>query len=227
MAVASAPAETAQAEAAPRRLKMTYEEYLAWAGEDNILAEWVDGEVIVHMPPKPLHQRVAVFLTKLLGSFVDLFDLGEVFTAAMEMKLPEGPAREPDVLFVSKAHAARVIDDRLDGPADLAIEIVSDDSVTRDREDKFYEYERAGIPEYWVIDPRPNRLRAYFYQLNAQGRYQPVIVGADGVYRSEVLPGFWLKVDWLWAEQRPDPLLALTEIVGPEKVAEHIKGAAK
>ncbi len=45
------------------------------------------------------------------------------------------------------------------GMADLVIEVVSDDSVARDRADKFYEYQTAGIQEYWIIDPHPIRKR--------------------------------------------------------------------
>jgi len=222
MTVATPPLETVQAEVKPPRKKMTYEEFLAWALKEEVHAEWVNGEVYIYMPTTPLHQELVVFLTKLLGLFVDLLALGKIYTGPAQMKLPGGSGREPDVMFIAKEHAARVIENRIDGPADLVIEVVSDDSVTRDREDKFYEYEAAGIPEYWIIDPRSNRRRAYFYQLDAQGRYQPVIVGGDGVYRSKVLPGFWLRVNWLWAE-KPDPLLALAEIVGSEKLVAHIR----
>lgn len=206
------------------RLKMTYDEYLAWAGEENFLAEWVAGEVIVHMPATQLHQSVSAFLYTLLKLFVEMFRLGRVFYAPFEMKLsPSGPAREPDVLFVSTANLSQLTERRLNGPADLVIEIVSDDSVTRDREDKFFEYEAAGLPEYWIIDPRPQRRRAYFYQLDDRGRYQPVTLDANDAYHSRLLPGFWLKPDWLWQDPLPDPLTALTQVVGAEQVIEFIR----
>jgi len=218
----SAPVRTPDTE--PARLKMTYDEYLAWAGEENFLAEWVDGEVIVHMPATQLHQLTSAFLYTLLKLFVEMFRLGRVFYAPFEMKLsPTGPAREPDVLFVATPHLDRLGEQRLTGPADLAVEIVSDDSVTRDRDDKFFEYEAAGLPEYWIIDPRPQRRRAYFYQLDRQGRYQPVALEAHDAYHSRVLPGFWLKPDWLWQDPLPDPLTALTQVVGADKVIEFIR----
>ena len=103
------------------------------------------------------------------------------------------------------------------------MEIVSEDSVSRDRVDKFDEYEAAGIAEYWLIDPRPRRRRATFYQLNEAGQYEAAPVGADGVYHSAVLPGFWLKVNWLWAEELPAPLSTLAQIVGTEKVIEAMR----
>lgn len=222
MTAMEATVETPATEQA--RLKMTYDEYLAWAGEENFLAEWVNGEVIVHMPATQLHQSVSAFLYTLLRLFVEMFRLGRVFYAPFEMKLsPTGPAREPDVLFVATANLDRLGEWRLAGPADLAIEIISDDSVVRDREDKFFEYEAAGLPEYWIIDPRPQRRRAYFYQLDERGRYQPIALTAGDVYHSRVLPGLWLRPDWLWQEPLPDPLTALTQVVGADKVIEFIR----
>lgn len=196
-----------------RRLKMSYEEFLAWAGED-VHAEWVDGEVIIHMPPKTVHQDVAVFLASLLRFFVQFFRLGKILTAPYEMKIdpPTGPAREPDILFIATENLERVTEDKLEGPADLIIEIISDDSVSRDRDKKFREYQEACVREYWVIDPRPGKQVADFWLLDEDGQYRQMPVDDDGTYRSTVIPGFWLRVDWLWAEELPDPQLTFAEI---------------
>jgi Uma2 family endonuclease len=206
---------------------MSYEEFLAWADEDTH-AEWEDGEVIIFMPPKTRHQDIATFLATLLRLFVDFFQLGEVLTAPFEMKVsPESPAREPDILFVAREHRERLTEDRLVGPADLIVEVISDDSVHRDRVRKFYEYQGAGVREYWIIDPRPGQEQADFWVLNEEGKYQPVPVGEDGVYRSTVIPGFWLRVDWLWEEELPDPLMTFGEIVGfPPEVLETLREIA-
>jgi Uma2 family endonuclease len=213
-------------EGKPLRLRMSYEEYLDWADED-VHAEWVNGEVIVHMPPKKLHQALVGFLDRIIGLFVAVFDLGEVHVAPLEVKLdPDGPSREPDLLFLSKAHLDRHVPERVLGPPDLIVEIVSDDSVHRDRVTKFDEYEAAGVLEYWVIDNRPEQGRAWFYQLDPSGRYRSVLVSDDGVYRSAVLPGFELRVAWLWQEQ-PDVLSALAELVGPERFAQALRAAVQ
>ncbi|MBI3361316.1 MAG: Uma2 family endonuclease [Chloroflexi bacterium] len=108
---------------------------------------------------------------------------------------------------------------------DLAIEVISDDSVSRDLDDKFIEYQEAGVPEYWVIDPRPRRKRALFYQADEQGLYQLIPVGRDGIYRSKAVPGFWLRVEWLWGDELPDPQLTFAEVAGfaPEVVEALVK----
>jgi Uma2 family endonuclease len=132
---------------------MRYEEFLAWSDED-VHAEWVPkdssgkGEVIVQMPPKLIHQEVADFLSRLLGLFVRLFNLGKVVIAPFEVKLlPGGSSREPDILFVANEHLDRLTPDKLVGPPDLAIEIVSESSIKRDRSAKYKEYQAAGVRE--------------------------------------------------------------------------------
>jgi Uma2 family endonuclease len=193
---------------------MSYEEYLEWA-DDDTHAEWVDGEVIVYMPPKTRHQDLVAFLLALMRVYVQFFRLGQLLPAPFEMRLtPAGPSREPGLLFIKTENLDRLTDERLVGPADLVVEVVSDESVSRDRSDKFYEYQEAGVREYWVLDPRPGKQRADFWVLE-EGRYRPVPAGGDDErYHSTVIPGFWLRESWLWSEERPDPQTTFGEIVG-------------
>jgi Uma2 family endonuclease len=116
---------------------------------------------------------------------------------------PSLPGRSPDVLFVAKKNAKRLKKTHLQGPADLAIEIVSPGSRAIDRGDKYFEYEKGGVDEYWIIDP--GRRRAEFYQRDKEGLYRLVSVDDAGVYRSRAMKGFWMPVSWLWY---PFPTLA-------------------
>ena len=75
-----------------KRLHMTYEEYLAWSGEDT-RGEWVNGEVIEFMPPKALHQNLTGFLYTLLTFFVKMFKLGYVGIAPLEVRLSKNSSR--------------------------------------------------------------------------------------------------------------------------------------
>lgn len=115
------------------------------------------------------------------------------------MTRPSG--REPDILFIAREHANRLLETYLDGPADLVVEVTSPASDMRDRGERFLEHEAAGIREYWLIDPI--RRMATFFRLGEDGRYHGGPVDRDCYYRSAVLPGFILCVDWLW--QRPLP----------------------
>ncbi len=201
-------------ELAPQRLKMSYEEYLDATTETRIV-EWVNGEGIIYMPPLYQHQEIIRFLSGLLGPFIQFFDLGTLILAPFEVKLwPDGPSREPDLIFVAKANLSNLTDKRFDGGPDLLVEIISPGSVTEDRVRKFTEYEQAGAQEYWVIDPRPRQQQADFYVLGEDKIYHPAPVDDQGIFCSTVLPNFWLQVDWLRQEQLPNPQLALAEIMG-------------
>lgn len=190
--------------------KMTYEEFLAWCDEDT-WAEWVNGKVIMLAPASDKHQDLVRFLIQVLGIYVELKGLGVVRPAPFQMRTgPDLPGREPDILFVAKENLGRLKENYLDGPADLVIEIVSPESRLRDRGEKFAEYELGGVREYWLIDP--DRKEADFYLRDERGRFRLREPDPAGVYRSGVLPGFWLKVDWLWQEPLPSVLEVLREL---------------
>lgn len=191
----------ASADAPP---KMTYEEFLDWADEDTH-AEWVDGEVIFMSPVSDAHQEVSGFLLRVLSEFVEAHQLGKVRYESFQMKLVTTPrGREPDILFIANEHLSRLKSGYLDGPADLVVEIISPDSVERDRVRKFGEYQGGGVREYWLIDSLTRE--ASFFLLDDQGRYQSTPMDAQGTYHSAVLAGLWLRIDWLW--QSPLPLMS-------------------
>ncbi len=200
--------QTLAAPAAERLVPMTYEEWLAWPEGESRQSEWVDGEAIIFMPPQTPHLLIGFFLARLLGDVVDLLDAGRVGIAPFEVRLPTS-SREPDVFFVKTENLDRWTPERIVGPVDLAIEVVSTDSTTRDRRDKFREYAAAGVPEYWLVDSRPDQHRADFYALDPEGLYEPIPLDAAGRFHSPILPGFWLDPDWLWRDPPPKPLEAL------------------
>jgi Uma2 family endonuclease len=197
------------------REQMTYEEFLTLTDEDTY-AEWVQGEAAFYKPRDTRHQNLLGFWLTVLSNYVSLFRLGNVLFIPFEMKLvAQNSSRQPDLLLVANEHIHRITCKRLEGPADLVIEIISDDSVARDRDEKFYEYQAAGIPEYWILDPRPGRQRADFYVLSPKGQYRAVPLNEDDVYYSTVIPGFWLDVNWLWQEELPDPIRTLAALSAP------------
>jgi Uma2 family endonuclease len=218
--------EAVAPETKPARAKMSYEEFLQRA-EDDAHAEWdaATEEVIVPMPPKNIHQTTLSFLYHLLSSFVGLFNLGKVMMAPFEVRLkPDGSSREPDIFFVANHNLARLTEERLNGPADLMIEIVSDDSVQRDRDKKFKEYGDAGVLEYWIIDPRPGKQRADFYRLSETGIYQLFATEDDERVESYILPDFWLRPAWLWQAGTLNPLSLFFEMRGlSAEQAQHIQ----
>lgn len=171
------------------RLRMSYEQFLQWANED-VHAEWVDGEVIVFMPPNSRHQGLVGFLT---------------------------------TLFISSENLHRLTEERAEGAADLVIEVVSQDSVRRDHQQKFAEYQSSGVREYWLVDSQTPEGKAEAFTLNEQGVSEAIPVQAGAIH-SRVIPGFWLRVEWLGADTMPAPFTAFAQMVGlPMEVLEALR----
>ncbi len=184
-------------------LRMTEEEFVAWA-TDEVRAEWVDGEVILMPPVSLIHNRKSIWLSKLLGEFVERRHLGEILGPEFMIRLgSQRRRRVPDLLFVSTERQAQIRPNHLEGPPDLSLEIVSPDSQSRDRRDKYLEYEKAGVREYWIVDPLSQTVEAY--TLGANKAYT-LIPETEGRISSIVLPGFYLQPAWLWQEKLPDAI---------------------
>ncbi len=216
-ATTATPGKTTGA-TSPALPRMTWEEFLAWVDEDTH-AEWVNGEVILLYPPvseeqsregyvmpSPAsikHQRIHGFLVRLLEAYLSERPVGEMLYAPFLMRLPDRPAgREPDLLVLLNEHRDRIQETYIDGPADLVIEITSEESQARDRGEKFAEYEAAGVTEYWLIDPL--RELTDFYRLGSDGRYDRIDPDAEGYFHSAVLPGLRVNPVWLWQESLPN-----------------------
>lgn len=138
----------------------------------------------------------------LLRLWAEEHQAGVVRGDPFNMKTGPGlPGRSPDVLFLANAHRERLRHNFLDGPYDLAVEVVSPDYRRRDTVEKFAEYAQGGVPEYWIVDYEVEQ--SQFFALGANNVYEEIPVGEDHIFRSRVLPGLWLDVRWLW--QRPLP----------------------
>ncbi len=139
------------AELYPRQGTWSEADYLEL--DSNRLIEFTHG-VLEFLPrPKLSHARIARYLSDLLRVCGEMRGLGDVLWAPTSIRLRPGILREPDVLWLRPERT--VTNDVPDG-ADLVIEIVSGDSKDRRRDSsqKHAEYATAGIPEYWIVDPR-------------------------------------------------------------------------
>ncbi len=130
-----------------------------WSEEDFLkfhttqMAELVNGRLEILPMPTLKHQRL---LKKLLGVLEEAAPTGSlVLFAPLPTRLFPGTIREPDLLYISPEHLPGP-DDQYPSKIDLAIEIVSDgtESRKRDYEDKRVDYAKAGVSEYWIVDPK-------------------------------------------------------------------------
>jgi len=133
----------------------TEREYLAINA--NRVVEFSEGTIEVLDMPTTTHQMIVAFLYGALLSYVSPGRLGRVLFAPLRVKLWEGKFREPDIVFMLQENSGRIGNEYWQG-ADLVMEVVSDDDRRRDLEIKRDEYARAGIREYWIVDPQLERV---------------------------------------------------------------------
>lgn len=183
--------------------KLSEAEFVAWAGalEEGVLAEWVDGDVVMMSPVNREHARISFWFLRLLADFVDRHGLGEVFGGELAIRFEKRRRRRvPDGFFVATERLHQLKDTCLDGVPDLVLEVVSPDSHERDWREKHREYEAAGVREYWVIDPQIQRVELNV--LDDARAYQQV-QAPEGWLASQAVPGFRIRTEWLWNEPRP------------------------
>ena len=132
--------------------KKRRQEFYEWL-QDDVKAEFINGEVIMHSPVKRRHLRASKLLFNLLQNFIVIRDLGEVDIEKALVALTRNDY-EPDICFWRKEVADEFDDDMMKHPApDLVIEILSKGTVKRDRGIKFEDYASHGVREYWLVDP--------------------------------------------------------------------------
>ena len=189
---------------------MTEREFVEWAFSDgDIRAEWEGGKVILMAPVSDAEDDINGWLTTVLRTFVEVRDLGVIKGPNFFVRFATQKRRRiPDLLFVARARERLIHPTYFEGAPDAAFEIVSSDSQTRDRRKKYLEYEKAGVREYWMIDPTSETIEAYALK---RGKYAEVLADEDAV-RSIVLPGFFLKPKWLFRRPLPKVLAIQKEL---------------
>lgn len=191
--------------------RMTEVEFLAWLpGERN--AEWVNGEVILMSPAAVKHVRITNWLDRVLGTYITIKKLGELLGPELMVRLQHSGVsrRVPDLLFLFHESLSRLELNHLEGPPDVAIEIVSPDSKNRDWHEKRLEYETAGVGEYWIIDPDTETFQALLR--NQDGKFANIELDTDGVFHSPTIAGFWLRPNIFWQTELPDLAISLREL---------------
>jgi Uma2 family endonuclease len=166
--------------------------------------EWMEGTIIDTLSSHKLHAWLVDFLYDLIRLYIQHHAISaQAFSESLVMRL-DNRGRVPDVFVVLGENMERLQTTYLDGACDLVVEVVSKESIGRDRGIKFEEYAQAGIREYWLIDPI--RREAFIYTLDANGDYQTTRPNAEGYLTSSMLKGLRLHPDWLWVEQFPSIL---------------------
>ena len=182
-------------ESAPRRY--TYDEVVAEMPESNLPCELWDGEVIMSPAPSYFHQKIVLRFYRQLDDWVSEHRLGDVVTGPIDMVLSPHRVMQPDVVFIARDRLG-IIGKAINGPADLAVEVISLGHRQRDRIEKRDLYEQYGVKEYWLIDPEAQTVEVLHL---VNGRYQLSARCTPGERAaSQLLPGFAVTVSELFAK---------------------------
>jgi Uma2 family endonuclease len=197
------------ARAAPRSGVFTYADFCAVVGEDR-KADLIDGAIYLDGPESVKNNELFGWLLVMIGLYVRQRNLGAIHCSRVACRLDDKNSPEPDILFVSNEHRNRIKRRAVEGPPDLAIEVVSPESVERDYEKKRRQYQLFGVLEYWIIDQDERKVT--FLRLDARGKYRE-IAPRKGIFHSRVIEGFWLDPSWLWQDPFPDELDVLKQLL--------------
>jgi len=177
----------------PPQGEWTYEDYRRLP-DDGWRYEVIQGELYMSPAPEPIHQECGGNLFAALRDFGKRNDAGKAYSAPIDVMLA-GLATpvQPDVCFIVKARLGIVKKQRIEGAPDMIVEVLSPSNWIVDRRMKFDIYATAGVREYWIIDPEARTIELFELR---DSRYE--LRGKHGVgetVRSEVLPGFEVKVE--------------------------------
>jgi Uma2 family endonuclease len=170
----------------------TYDDYAALP-DDGRRYEIVNG--VLYMSPSPSwsHQEIVGEIFSHLRTYLRTTGSGGAFMAPIDVELAPNVVFQPDVVVLLKANRKKLKERHIVGAPDLAVEIVSPSSETHDRHKKIDAYARAGVPEYWIVDPDARTVEVLAWE---KGEYQ-----SQGVYRgkatlpSQIVPGLSVQVE--------------------------------
>jgi len=169
--------------------------------EEDVKAELLDGVMVVHSPEKTRHEQEFRFLFVLMNLFAYAHHWGEVLGSMATVHLGECRRVKPDIAAVRLERAHIITEDAIEGVPDLVLEIVSESTRRYDFGEKRKVYEEAGVPEIWLVDFE----RKVVMVVRRVGRRYRSEAKSRGILRSQVMKGFWLRVEWLWQKELPDP----------------------
>ena len=164
--------------------------------DDRQRYELIDGDLRMAPAPNPEHQTASGLIFYHLMQCVQLAGYGRVFTAPLDVELSPTTIVQPDIIVILNGGAATITAQRIVGPPDLVVEVVSPGTASYDRREKRDLYAAAGIGEYWIADPGH---RAVELLTLVGGTYR-----AEHVYRgqavipSRVFPGWNVATDLLF-----------------------------
>jgi Uma2 family endonuclease len=165
-----------------------------WQLPEGESVELLRGRFMMSPSPIPLHQIVAGRLNRILQK-AEIADGGLALLAPMDVVLADDTVVQPDLLYIAQDRRS-IVQNCIEGPPDLIIEILSPTTERRDRLEKLDLYARYRVAEYWMVDPQKE---LFEFLINQQGRFV-VMSSSGGRYQSPCLPRIEIDLASFWQE---------------------------
>ena len=134
--------------------------------------EIIEGVKFMSPSPNMLHGKVVGRLMITIGTYAAVNKLGFAFPDSLDVHLPDGNVLRPDFIFIGVANGKFVVNNEQGtfyGVPDMVAEVFSRSTMKRDVGIKKDVYERNGVKEYWMIDPRSETIQVYILR---EGKYE-------------------------------------------------------
>ncbi len=176
----------------PKQGYWTYDDYAALP-DDGKHYEIVSG--VLYMTPAPPwpHQEIVGRIYRYMADYVESRGLGGAFFAPIDVELASNVVFQPDVAVLFKESRKKLKKRHIVGAPELVIEVVSPGSQTYDRHRKLEAYARAGVPEYWIVDPEASTVEVFVREGSeyvSEGVYQ-----GQTTLPSRIVPGLAATVE--------------------------------
>ena len=179
----------------PRGVKLTYDDFVLFP-DDGLRHELIDGEHYVTPSPNERHQTILANLFLLIGTWLRTNAIGKAWLAPFDVVLSPSDVVEPDLLYASNARRAQIVTKaNLQGSPELVVEIGSPSTRRRDETLKRALYERAGVSEYWVVDPELDAVRVYRRIGDRFARPLELSLEGRDILTTSLLPGLALPLN--------------------------------
>lgn len=169
--------------------KLTYDDFLLFP-DDGQRHELIDGEHVVTPSPNRQHQRLSVRLTTSLANYFTAHPIGEVFHAPFDCVMSDHDVVEPDLLVVMVDQNDIVTPQHVRGAPAIVVEILSPGTRRVDEQNKRELYDRAGVREYWVVDPQNRTVAVHRRAPNGVFLKTDVLPADAEALTTSLLPGF-------------------------------------
>ncbi len=129
----------------------------------------IKGALIMSPAPSAEHQRSSKKIFLKLYEFIEKSNLGEVLYSPIDVYLDDENVYQPDIVVVLKDSKAKIVEKGIEGAPDIVIEIISPSTAYYDLIEKKEVYEKYGVKEYWIIDPKSKTFEIY---LNSESGFE-------------------------------------------------------